>query len=194
MGDAAEALSNQQASEAIEAQRRALNELKTYAQDLTEQAQELGMAGQAPGLQPGEENGGTDPLGRAISGDDVSVGYGDDMLPSERARKRSREILDQLRQKLRDPSLDQASKDYIKRLLERFDGEASARCLPFYSVFSTKTQSRPWPWRNRSWIMRLNPKYSLQLGYQMIWMAVLKVWRHMRPYPYPSKAYLSARL
>lgn len=122
MGDAAEALSNQQASEAIEAQRRALNELKTYAQDLTEQAQELGMAGQAPGLQPGEENGGTDPLGRAISGDDGSVGYGDDMLPSERARKRSREILDQLRQKLRDPSLDQASKDYIKRLLERFDG------------------------------------------------------------------------
>jgi len=127
MSDAEGALSEGDLQEALNAQARALDELRRGGQQmalqmLRQQGQGQGEGqGQAQGLaQPGED--GFDPLGRQLSdqadGDPRSAGR-EQVGEGEKAA-RALEILDELRTRLRDQGRPEAEIDYLLRLLRRF--------------------------------------------------------------------------
>jgi len=65
----------------------------------------------------GEARGDTDPLGRPMPQRNEDYGPDEDMLPSELAIRRAREILEMLRSRASEPELPRLERDYIDRLL-----------------------------------------------------------------------------
>ena len=124
---------------AVEAQGRALRGLQQGAQGLQKQMAQGGQ-GQGEGQQDAQDgedgqgdddgNGGpngqrTDPLGRPRGGrndpltgafnDPTGKGLGGDSLAA-----RARQVLEELRRRLGDPSRPQVEQDYLERLLKRY--------------------------------------------------------------------------
>jgi uncharacterized protein (TIGR02302 family) len=127
MSQAEGALGEGDLQEALNAQARALDELRRGGQQmalqmLRQQGQRQGQGqGRAEALfQPGED--GFDPLGRQLddqaNGDPRSPG-GNQVGEGEKAA-RALEILDELRTRLRDQGRPEAEIDYLLRLLRRF--------------------------------------------------------------------------
>jgi uncharacterized protein (TIGR02302 family) len=118
MGNAGEALGQENAGQATEQQTLALDRLRQGARSLAEQMmQSMGQAGRM-----GRGTGGNadrDPLGRPLptqgldDGDSVKV-------PDESDIQRAREILEELRRRLGERGRPPPELDYIERLIERF--------------------------------------------------------------------------
>ncbi len=105
---------------AVEAQGRALEALRQGAQGLQQQAQGAGQSGgrgyRAIGRRPGSGGAGRDPLGRESGnrGDalDGALHGGADVA------ERARQVLEELRRRLADPSRPEEERDYFERLLK----------------------------------------------------------------------------
>jgi len=113
LGEAEQSLQQREREQALGAQGEALNQLRAGAQDMARQIQQQGQNGQDNTGREGEARGEThDPLD---SGD--NFGPKENMLPSELAIRRAREILELLRSRANTPDLPRIDKDYIDRLL-----------------------------------------------------------------------------
>jgi hypothetical protein len=101
------------------AQDEALRQMRAGAQRLAQQS-EKGQKG-ADGKdenQPGSAQ--KDPLGRPIGGMDLQGN--ETSVPEAIQRERVRDILDELRRRIQDPSRPDSEREYLRRLLERFGG------------------------------------------------------------------------
>ncbi len=120
MNAAREALSNQQAGEAQRWQQQVLEQLQQSAAGLAEQM----MQGQGAGaIASGQgSRAGEDPLGRGGMGrgDRYSESEGDRILGGASV-SRARAVLNELRRRLNDPSRSQVEKEYLRRLMQRFN-------------------------------------------------------------------------
>jgi len=110
MQEAAQALNNDEAAQAIESQERALENIQTAQEILGDQISQTINRMQAAG-------NGLDPLGRAGASTGAGV-----RVPEESELAKAREILEELRARLNDPNRDPIEREYLKRLLERFRG------------------------------------------------------------------------
>jgi uncharacterized protein (TIGR02302 family) len=115
MGDAKEALGQQNLDRATEEQNRALDQLRQGAQSLAEQMMENGeaQAGQ------GQGNSGKDPLGRPDRSNRPDLGLSV-KVPDEIDIQRAREVLDELRRRLGDPTRPIIELDYLERLIRSY--------------------------------------------------------------------------
>ena len=104
---------------ALEHQREALDKLRKGAQALAKQLQKEGQGkvGNNNRDAPGTNGEDDDPLGRPRATNRTDTGPNKDMLPSESAVRRAREILETLRAKANERGLSDAEKAYIDRLL-----------------------------------------------------------------------------
>ena len=122
MGEAEGELGQGDADDAVDAQGRALENLRKGAQGLA-QAMQQQQLGQGPGqghrfAQP-RANSDTDPLGRPLRGHE----YGDDAtvkVPGEIDVQRARRIIEELRKRFGDIGRPQEELDYIERLLKDY--------------------------------------------------------------------------
>jgi hypothetical protein len=118
MGEAEQSLQQREREQALGAQGEALNQLRAGAQDMARQIQQQGQNGQDNTGRDGEARGEThDPLGRPMPNSADNFGPKENMLPSELAIRRAREILELLRSRANTPDLPRIDKDYIDRLL-----------------------------------------------------------------------------
>ena len=118
MGEAEQSLQQQQREQALGAQGEALNQLRAGAQEMARQIQQQGQSGQDNTGRDGQARGEThDPLGRPMPNSGDNFGPKENMLPSELAIRRAREILEMLRARANTPDLPRIDKDYIDRLL-----------------------------------------------------------------------------
>lgn len=115
MGDAKEAIGEGQLDRATQNQSLALDRLRKGAQNMAEQMMESGemQAGQGPG------SNGRDPLGRPDRSNRPDLGLSV-RVPDEIDIQRAREVLDELRRRLGDPSRPTIELDYLERLLRSF--------------------------------------------------------------------------
>jgi uncharacterized protein (TIGR02302 family) len=106
---------------AVEAQGRALEALRQGAQGLQQQAQGSGQGGgrgyKATSRRPGAGGPGRDPLGRE-SGDRGGALEGA-LHGGADVAERARQVLEELRRRLADPSRPEEERDYFERLLKR---------------------------------------------------------------------------
>ena len=109
MGEAGEALRQQALGNAQQAQSEAIQALRDAGDSLSEQL--------ASG-QDDREGDGTDPLGRDVDGLESDNAESD--IDGRDNAERSREILEELRERAADAERDQQEKDYLDRLLRRF--------------------------------------------------------------------------
>ena len=118
MGEAEKSLQQQERERALGQQGEALNQLREGAQDMARQIQQQGQSGQDNTGKDGEAKGDDhDPLGRPMPSRGDNYGPDKNMLPSELAIRRAREILETLRSRANTPDLPRIDKDYIDRLL-----------------------------------------------------------------------------
>jgi hypothetical protein len=119
MDRAAQALERGDFEQASAAQEEALERLAAG----TEQAEDkLRNQQQGRGSQDAAGSA-TDPLGRISPAAGSNAGDQDaDPIPAEVQRARSRAIMDELRRRAQDQSRSQEERDYLNRLLERFNG------------------------------------------------------------------------
>lgn len=96
------------------AQDDALDSLRRGANELAAEMRRRGEGEGEPG-QAGER----DPLGRQSTGS--GSGDGETNVPTQADRVRAREILDDIRRRAQDPNRPEAERDYLRRLLERFN-------------------------------------------------------------------------
>jgi uncharacterized protein (TIGR02302 family) len=115
MGQAQEALGQDDLDQATQAQNQALDSLRKGAQSLAEQMMEGGeiQAGQGPG------NNGRDPLGRPDRSNRPDLGLSV-KVPDEIDIQRAREVLDEIRLRLGDPQRPAFELDYLERLIQPF--------------------------------------------------------------------------
>jgi len=120
MNAAREALANRQAAEAQKWQQQALEQLQQSAAGLAQQM----MQGQGSGsVASGQGSGiGEDPLGRGGvgQGSRYNEGEGDRILGGTNV-SRARAVLNELRRRLNDPSRSDLEKEYLRRLMQRFN-------------------------------------------------------------------------
>jgi uncharacterized protein (TIGR02302 family) len=106
---------------AVEAQGRALEALRQGAQGLQQQAQGGGQGGgrgyKATSRRPGAGGPGRDPLGRE-AGDRGGALEGA-LHGGADVAERARQVLEELRRRLADPSRPEEERDYFERLLKR---------------------------------------------------------------------------
>ena len=96
----------------------ALSKLREGAQGLARQMMQQGQGQQGSQGRTGEARGDDrDPLGRPMPNRGEDFGPERDMLPSELAIQRAREILEMLRSRAGEQGLPRIEKDYIDRLL-----------------------------------------------------------------------------
>lgn len=96
----------------------AMAKLRDGAQGLARQMMQQGQGQQGNEGRHGEARGDDrDPLGRPMPQRGDDYGPNDNMLPSELAIQRAREILDMLRSRAGDAELPRLERDYIERLL-----------------------------------------------------------------------------
>ncbi len=119
MDRAAESLQRGAFDEAAAAQAEALENLMSGAEQANrEMREEREARGGAEG-----QSGQTDPLGRnAPNAGGQPDGEDGAPLPAEAERARARQILDELRRRSEDQSRTQEERDYLRRLLDRFEG------------------------------------------------------------------------
>ncbi|HEX2448331.1 MAG TPA: TIGR02302 family protein [Methyloceanibacter sp.] len=115
MRDATEAIDQGNLEGATQQQSLALDKLRKGAQSLAEQMMENGesQASQGPG------NNGRDPLGRPDRSNRPDLGLSV-KVPDEIDIQRAREVLDELRRRLGDPSRPTIELDYLERLIKPF--------------------------------------------------------------------------
>ena len=103
---------------ALQQQGDAMSKLREGAKGLAKQLAQQGMGQQGSEGRHGEARGDNrDPLGRPMASHDDGYGPDKNMLPSELAMRRARQILDMLRSKAGDSGLPRLERDYIDRLL-----------------------------------------------------------------------------
>jgi hypothetical protein len=96
----------------------AMAKLREGAQGLARQMMQQGQGQQGSQGRTGEARGDDrDPLGRPMPNRGEDFGPERDMLPSELAIQRAREILEMLRSRAGDQGLPRIERDYIDRLL-----------------------------------------------------------------------------
>jgi hypothetical protein len=95
----------------------ALSKLREGAQGLARQMIQQSQGQQGSEGRTGEASGDRDPLGRPLPSRGETSGPERDMLPSELAIQRAREILDMLRSRAGEQDLPRIERDYIERLL-----------------------------------------------------------------------------
>lgn len=121
MREAEQSLEQGDPQNAIGPQTEALDQLQQTFQDMAEQMlQQMGPnRGEGQGRVGSRPGQGVDPLGRnsAQGGSESLDNVG---IPAESEMQRSREILDELRQRRSDPSRPAIELDYLDRLLEQF--------------------------------------------------------------------------
>ena len=118
MGEARQSLEQQDREQALSEQGEALNQLREGAQNMARQLQQAGKTGQDNSGKEGQAKGDSkDPLGRPRANKDDQYGPDKNMLPTELAIRRAREILESLRARANTPNLPRIDKDYIERLL-----------------------------------------------------------------------------
>ncbi len=115
MRDAREAIGEGDLDRATQAQSLALDRLRKGAQSIAEQMMENGeaQAGQGPG------NNGRDPLGRPDRSNRPDLGLSV-QVPDEIDIQKAREVLDELRRRIGDPSRPPVELDYLERLIKPF--------------------------------------------------------------------------
>lgn len=118
MGDAEGSIQGGELGDATDSQGQALEQLRQGAQQLAEEMLQQMRQGQ------GQANarGSRDPLGRSEGTRDGGRNPfgGQDMVPGAIDAQRAREILEELRRRLSDPTRRPEELDYLERLLERF--------------------------------------------------------------------------
>ncbi len=103
---------------ALDQQGDAMAKLREGARGLAQQLLQQGQGQQGQQGRTGEARGDDrDPLGRPLPNSGEDYGPDRDMLPSELALQRAREILEMLRGKAGDSALPRLDRDYIDRLL-----------------------------------------------------------------------------
>ncbi len=117
MGDAKEAIGEDQLDRATQAQSLALDRLRKGAQSMAEQM----MMSESGEMQPGQGPGsnGRDPLGRPDRSNRPDLGLSV-KVPDQIDIQRAREVLDELRRRLGDPSRPGFELDYLERLIRSF--------------------------------------------------------------------------
>jgi uncharacterized protein (TIGR02302 family) len=115
MRGAKDAIGESDLERATQQQSLALDRLRKGAQSMAEQMMEGGemQAGQGPG------NNGRDPLGRPDRSNRPDLGLSV-KVPDEIDIQRAREVLDELRRRLGDPSRPAVELDYLERLIRPF--------------------------------------------------------------------------
>jgi uncharacterized protein (TIGR02302 family) len=115
MRGAKEAIGESDLERATQQQSLALDRLRQGAQNMAQQMMEGGemQAGQGPG------NNGRDPLGRPDRSNRPDLGLSV-KVPDEIDIQRAREVLDELRRRLGDPSRPTLELDYLERLIKPF--------------------------------------------------------------------------
>ena len=115
MGDAKEAIGESDLERATQQQTLALDRLRKGAESMAEQMMEgtEAQAGQGPG------NNGRDPLGRPDRSNRPDLGLSV-QVPDEIDIQRAREVLDELRRRVGDPSRPAVELDYLERLITPF--------------------------------------------------------------------------
>jgi uncharacterized protein (TIGR02302 family) len=104
--------------QALGNQGEAMAKLRVGAQGLARQMMQQGQGQQGNQGRTGEARGDDrDPLGRPMPSRGQDTGPDRDMLPSELAIQRAREILEMLRSRAGDQGLPKLERDYIDRLL-----------------------------------------------------------------------------
>lgn len=123
MREAEEALRRGDPREASRSQRRALDNLQQGLGDMAEQMRQRGP-GNGQDIAEIEErerrSEDRDPLGRSDGNFGDSVDTGQDKVPLELERQRSREILDELRRRAGEQARPKEELDYIDRLLKTY--------------------------------------------------------------------------
>ena len=115
MGDAKDALDQSNLDGATEEQGRALDQLRQGAQSLAEQMMENGEAQTGKG----QGNSGKDPLGRPDRSNRPDLGLSV-KVPDQIDIQKAREVLDELRRRLGDPSRPMFELDYLERLIRPY--------------------------------------------------------------------------
>lgn len=104
--------------QALGDQGEAMSKLREGAKGLARQMLQQGQGQQGSEGQTGEARGDDrDPLGRPMPNSGEDTGPDKNMLPSELAIQRAREILEMLRSRAGDSGLPKIERDYIDRLL-----------------------------------------------------------------------------
>jgi uncharacterized protein (TIGR02302 family) len=116
MGEAKEAIGEENLDRATQAQSHALEQLRKGAQSMADQMQENGDT--QPGKGEGNNNG-RDPLGRSDRTNRPDLGLSV-KVPDEIDIQRAREVLDELRRRLDDPSRSTIELDYLGRLIQPY--------------------------------------------------------------------------
>ena len=116
MGNAEGSLRGQEKREALKQQNEALRKMMEGMGKLAQEMKRQGQGNQTGDGQRSSDN--NDPLGRPRATHDPNVGPNKNLVPSELAMKRVREILEQLRNKVGEQGLDEETKAYIDRLLK----------------------------------------------------------------------------
>ncbi|MBM6595486.1 TIGR02302 family protein [Microvirga pudoricolor] len=132
MREAENAIGQGQDGPAVDAQGRALENLRRGMQGMAQQMQQMqqgdGQDQQQAGDQPGQgeprgqgqtAQDNNDPLGRPTRNRDITDGRVRVPGANESAAERARQILEELRRKLGDPTRPQEELDYFDRLLRR---------------------------------------------------------------------------
>ncbi len=118
MGNAQDSLERQDQQQALGQQGEALNQMRQGAQEMARQMQQQAQGNQDNSGRDGQAKGDArDPLGRPLPSSEDQFGPDKNMLPSELAIRRAREILEMLRARANAPELPRIDKDYIERLL-----------------------------------------------------------------------------
>jgi len=115
MQDAEEAIGERDLDRATQSQSLALDRMRKGAQNMAQQMMENGemQAGRGPG------NNGRDPLGRPDRSNRPDLGLSV-QVPDEIDIQRAREVLDELRRRIGDPSRPTLELDYLERLIRSF--------------------------------------------------------------------------
>ncbi len=123
MGDAEDALRRGNKDEALRQQNKALRNMMQGMNKLAEKMDKDGKGkGQGRGNQQGQGNGrANDPLGRPQGPRRPDVGDNRNVLPKDAARKRSGDILKELRDRANEQGLDSETRGYIDGLLKGLD-------------------------------------------------------------------------
>jgi uncharacterized protein (TIGR02302 family) len=116
MGDAKQAIGERDLDRATQQQSLALDRLRKGAQSMAEQMMENGDAQAAKGQS---NNNGRDPLGRPDRTNRPDLGLSV-KVPDEIDIQRAREVLDELRRRLGDPSRPTLELDYLERLIRSY--------------------------------------------------------------------------
>jgi hypothetical protein len=119
MEGATGALGKGEREQALGNQGEALNQLRQGAQGMAQQMmQQQGMGNEGNYGRHGEARGDDrDPLGRPMPTQGEDMGPERDMLPSEMALRKAREILDMLRSRSNAGDLPRLEREYLERLL-----------------------------------------------------------------------------